>query len=35
MATFSWFIMFLRKDYKNLHDFLSNTSIVIKNPNEK
>jgi len=35
MATFSWFVMFLRKDYKNLHDFLSNTSIVIKKPDEK
>ena len=35
MATFSWFVMFLRKDHKNLHDFLSNTSIVMKNPNEK
>jgi uncharacterized RDD family membrane protein YckC len=35
MATFSWFVMFLRKDYKNLHDFLSNTAIVIKKQNEK
>jgi len=35
MATFSWFMMFLRKDYKNLHDFLSNTSIVVKKPDEK
>jgi uncharacterized RDD family membrane protein YckC len=34
MATFSWWVMFLRKDNKNLHDFLSNTSIVMKNPNE-
>jgi uncharacterized RDD family membrane protein YckC len=34
MATFSWWIMFLRKDNKNLHDFLSNTSIIMKNPNE-
>jgi len=34
MATFSWFVMFFRKDYKNLHDFLSNTSIVMKKPDE-
>jgi uncharacterized RDD family membrane protein YckC len=35
MATFSWWIMFIRKDNKNLHDFLSNTSIVMKKPNAK
>ena len=35
MATFSWFVMFLRKDYKNLHDLLSDTSIVVKKPDEK
>jgi uncharacterized RDD family membrane protein YckC len=34
MATFSWWVMFIRKDNKNLHDILSNTSIVLKQHNE-
>jgi len=31
VLTLSWFLMFFRRDNKNLHDLLSNTAIVYKN----
>ena len=30
---FAWFVMFFRKDSRTLHDFLSNTCVIVDNSN--
>jgi uncharacterized RDD family membrane protein YckC len=32
---FAWFVMIFRKDSRTLHDFLSNTCVIIEHSNTK